>query len=179
MTTTRLRLARRTTLALLLAGALAGLGACQKQEQTSSVQPTEMTRATTCSLDGMTLMDFPGPKGQIHYAHGETDFFCDTFELFSIVLRPEQQKLVTAIYVQDMGQADWNSPVGHWIDAKGAVYVQGSKRRGSMGKTLASFASRADADAFASQEGGTVYRFDQITPAMVDLDGGAIKDSKM
>lgn len=165
------------TLALAFTGA-AVFGGCSKNEQ-ASVQPIEITRDTSCSLDGMTLMDYPGPKAQMQYDRGEPDFFCDTVEMFSIYLKPEQQQRVRAVFVQDMAQADWTNPVGHWIDAKTAFYVAGSKRLGSMGPTLASFAREADAGKFAAKEGGKVYRFDQITPDMVVLDGGVLKDQKM
>lgn len=165
------------TFALALTGA-AVLGGCSKNEP-ASLQPIEISRDTSCSLDGMTLMDYPGPKAQMQYDHGEPDFFCDTVEMFSIYLKPEQQQRVRAVFVQDMAQADWNNPVGHWIDAKTAFYVAGSKRLGSMGPTLASFASEADAGKFAAKEGGKVYRFEQITPDMVVLDGGVLKDQKM
>lgn len=165
------------TLALALTGA-AVLGGCSKNEP-ASLQPIEISRDTSCSLDGMTLMDYPGSKAQMQYDHGEPDFFCDTVEMFSIYLKPEQQQRVRAVFVQDMAQADWNNPVGHWIDAKTAFYVAGSKRLGSMGPTLASFASEADASKFAVKEGGKVYRFQQITPDMVVLDGGVLKDQKM
>lgn len=161
-------------IALVFAGT-GVLGGCSKSEPVAA-QPIEITRGTTCSLDGMTLMDYPGPKAQIQYDQGKPDFFCDTVEMFSIYLKPEQQKRIRAIFVQDMAKADWNNPVGHWIDARTAFYVAGSKARGSMGPTLASFARESNASAFAAREGGKVYRFEQITPDMVVLDGGVLKD---
>ena len=123
-------------------------------------------------LDGMLLVDFPGPKGQIHYDKGPPDFFCDTFELLVTYLSPEEQKRIRAMFTQDMAKADWNKPVGSWIDARSALYVFGSDMKGSMGPTAASFARREDAEAFARQHGGKVVRFEEITPAMVSLDGG-------
>ncbi|MBL8539063.1 MAG: nitrous oxide reductase accessory protein NosL [Betaproteobacteria bacterium] len=153
------------------------LAACS--EQAATVAPVDITRDTTCALDGMVLADYPGPKGQIHYDRGSPDFFCDTMELISIHLRPEQQKRVVALFVQDMGQADWNEPRGHWIDARGAFYVRGSGRHGSMGPTLASFAREDDAQAFAKRHGGKVLRFNEITIDMVALDGGVIRDERM
>jgi copper chaperone NosL len=170
--------ARRASAAFSLVFALSAaavVGGCAQEEPVAAT-PIEIDRSTTCSLDGMNLMDYPGPKAQIQYDHGGPDFFCDTVEMFSIYLRPEQQRRVRALFVQDMARADWNNPVDHWIDARTAFYVVGSKRRGSMGPTLASFASEADARSFAAREGGKVYRFDQITPDMVVLDGGVMKD---
>ncbi|MBP9714216.1 MAG: nitrous oxide reductase accessory protein NosL [Sterolibacterium sp.] len=157
---------------------LLGLGACGQTEQAPPV-PQEIAQGTSCTLDGMLLADFPGPKAQIHYAQGAPEFFCDTVEMFSIYLRPEQQKKIRALYVQDMGKAVWNTPQGHWIDARTAVYIQGSKLRGSMGPTFVSFADETAARAFIGKNGGKLLRFSEITPEMSALDGGALHDQRM
>ena len=160
----------------ILLGALV-LAACG--EPAKPALPREIAADTACSLDGMILLDFPGPKAQIHYDQGEADFFCDTREMFSILLRPEQKKRVVAVYTQDMAKADWTRPEGQWIDAKTAFYVIGSPRRGSMGPTVPSFAREADARMFAEQYGGKVLPFAEVTIDMVDLSGGASHDEKM
>jgi copper chaperone NosL len=141
--------------------------------------PHEITDSTISVLDGMSLKDYPGPKAQIIYANGQTDFFCDTLGLFSVYLRPEHDNKVRVMYVQDMGTADWQRPLGHWIDAKQAIYVVGSKKLGAMGQTFASFANESDAAKFAKSEGGKLYHFDQITIDMATTDGGVIKDQNM
>jgi len=164
--------------AMLAALLVAALAAC-KPDVSAPSAPLEIAADTYCSLDGMTLADYPGPKAQIHYAQGAPEFFCDTVEMFSLLLQPEQQRTVRAVYVNDMGSTDWEQPAGHWIDARSGFYVVGSRRRGSMGPTIASFASPAAADAFAGEQGGRVYRFDEITLDMVALDGGVIKDRGM
>lgn len=164
--------------ALVLASLLAGLTACQDDEA-ARTDPLEIKQDTACALDGMLLADYPGAKAQIHYAAGEPEFFCDTLEMFSIYLNPEQQKRVAALYVQDMAEADWQAPKGHWIDATKAFYVQGSSHQGSMGPTLVSFGQRAKAEAFAKQYGGKVLAFAEVKPDMVRLDGGALHDSHM
>lgn len=165
---------RHLVLLTVITGLVLG---CSKKDE--AIAPIEMDRTTSCSLDGMILMDYPGPKAQIHYDNGDTDFFCDTMEMFSIYLRPEQKKRIAAIYTQDMGKAPWEHPVDDWIDAKTAYYVYGSKKLGSMGPTLAAFARTEDAEKFASQFGGKVLRFDQVTIDMVTLDGGAQHDERM
>ena len=157
------------------------LAACgEKAGEAPPLAPVEIDRATSCELDGMLLADYPGPKAQIHYAgQDKPAFFCDTVELFNTLLAGEQVRAVRAVYVQNMGQADWNEPKGHWIDAKAAVYVLGSKRHGSMGPTIASFAQQADATKFAGEYGGKVLRFADIQRDMVDLSGGALHDTRM
>lgn len=165
---------------LLAAFAAATLAGCDRAQTSTAVAPVEITQGTSCALDGMLLVDYPGPKAQIHYAgQPAPDFFCDTVEMFNIYLQPEQARVVRALYVQDMGKADWDQPQGNWIDAKNAFFVHGSKRRGSMGATIASFALEADAAKFAAEYGGKVYRFAEVTPDMVILDGGALHDSTM
>lgn len=171
---------RRKALAALAAvlGAPWLPAACGRSEK-AAAGPREPTRETSCALDGMILLDYPGPKAQIHYDQGEPDFFCDTLEMFSIYLRPEQKRRVVGIFTQDMGRADWNDPRGHWIDAKSAYYVAGSRKAGSMGPTIAPFARREDAEAFAGQHGGKVFRFGEVTYEMVRLDGGVLRDERM
>lgn len=170
------------TLATL--GTLTGVatlsGCGQPDSSAKMLAPLEIDRATSCELDGMLLTDYPGPKAQVHFVgQDKPSFFCDTVELFSTLLAGEQVRAARAVYVQDMGQADWNAPQGHWIDAKTALFVVGSKRHGSMGPTIGSFAKEADAQKFATEYGGKVLRFTEITPAMVDLSGGALHDTRM
>ncbi len=115
----------------------------QEREKAASTAPVEITRSTSCELDGMLLMDYPGPKGQIHYAGMDQPlFYCDTMEVLNTLLVPEQVRKVNAVYVQDMGKTDWDNPQGAWIDARTAIFVHGSKRKGSMGPTLPASARR-------------------------------------
>lgn len=156
---------------------LISLSGCGDSGQVAT--PREITQETACALDGMLLIDYPGPKAQIHYDQGAPDFFCDTVEMFANYTRPEQQRRITGIFTQDMGKADWSKPLGHWIDAKKAFYVAHSRRTGSMGPTLGAFANEQDAQTFIKEHGGEVLRFDQVTPEMTTLDGGVLQDERM
>ncbi|HEY0845269.1 MAG TPA: nitrous oxide reductase accessory protein NosL [Noviherbaspirillum sp.] len=170
----RLRSVRRPALLAIVVL----LAACGKE--VAQVAALEPGKDTACALDGMVLVDYPGPKAQMHFAEGAPEFFCDITELFAMVLAPEQKRPVTGIFVQDMGKADWAQPVGHWVDAKAAFYVVGSRKHGSMGPTFGSFANEQDALAFAQKEGGSVKRFEQITIEMVDKHAsGASHDNTM
>jgi copper chaperone NosL len=157
------------------------LGSCSGTGGGGAVPaPREITGGTACSLDGMLLGDYPGPKAQIHYADADRpDYFCDMIELFRTYLKPERVRTVRALYVQDMGTAEWDRPRGNWTDARAAHFVVGSRRTGSMGRTIASFAQKADADRFAVEFGGRVVRFDDVKPEDAVLDGGALHDSTM
>ncbi|MFZ6749003.1 nitrous oxide reductase accessory protein NosL [Undibacterium sp. Ren11W] len=167
-----------STVSLALFGsALAG---CGQSTAGKTLTPVEIDPRTTCDLDGMLLADYAGPKAQIFYTgHDTPTFFCDTVELFHTLLAPEQVKAIAAVYVQDMGKADWEQPRANWFDAKTGFYVLGSKRHGSMGPTIASFAQEADAKKFAAEWGGKLLRYAEIKADMVDLSGGALHDTRM
>jgi copper chaperone NosL len=171
---------RRHFLLAACAAPLAPLLGCGNAESNTVLAPVEIDPATTCDLDGMLLADYPGPKAQIHYVGTAAPvFFCDTVEMFAALLRPEQVRAVRGAFVQDMGRADWNQPRGHWFDAKAGFYVTGSKRHGSMGPTIASFAAEPDARKFVAEFGGKVLRYAEVKPGMADLGGGAVHDTKM
>ena len=161
--------------------ALAALSACgRSDERAAAPVPLEVDADTSCTLDGMLLADYPGPKGQMQYASApKLEWYCDTIELLAVLQRPEQARVPSAAWVQDMAKADWERPTGHWIDARSAFYVFGSRKKGSMGATAASFATAADAQAFVAANGGKVVPFAEVTPAMVDLSGGALHDTRM
>lgn len=153
---------------------------CGQSGAAASSAPAEIDAQASCSLDGMLLADYPGPKGQIRYdGVAEVQWFCDSVELLSVLLAPEQVRAVQSAHVQDMALADWDQPRGHWIDARQALYVLGSKRHGSMGPTAASFATESAAQTFVQQHGGRLLRYAELQPGMVDLSGGALHDTRM
>ncbi len=172
-------LTRRQGLLLGMAGLGSLLQACGREEA-GPPSAVDIVAGLSCDLDGMLLADYPGPKGQIHYAgDSQPHWFCDTVELFNVLLKPEQQRAVRVAYTQDMARADWEIPRGHWFDVRQGFYVLGSKRQGSMGPTIASFREQAAAQAFAQAFGGKVLAYAELKPEMVDLSGGAQQDSRM
>lgn len=157
---------KRAALALAAAALLA---ACGKAAVNALAQ--EPTAETACALDGMVLKDFPGSKAQVQFVEGKADYYCDLMELFAMLLAPENKRQVAGVFVQDIGKTDWAKPEGHWILAKDALYVVGSKKQGSMGPTFGAFSNAQDAAAFVQKEGGKVLPFDQITAAILDTRG--------
>ena len=142
--------------------------------------PAEISAQASCSLDGMLLADYPGPKGQIRYdGVAEVQWFCDSVELLSVLIAPAQVRAVVSAHVQGMALADWDEPRGHWMEAREALCVLGRTRYGSMGPTAASFATEAAAQAFVQQHGGRLLRYADLKPDMVDLSGGALHDTRM
>lgn len=177
---TRRRLLCRCGAAMAALGTL-GLAACSREGAGAApAVAADFGADASCALDGMVLAEYPGPKGQLLLAgQPQPEWYCDTLEILNALLRPEQVRTLRGAWVQDMARADWERPRGHWIDARQAQYVLGSRRRGSMGVTAAPFADDAAAQAFREQHGGRVLAFADIRAEMVDLSGGALHDTRM
>ncbi len=178
-------ISRRRLLCRCGAGAAAfaawSLGGCSREgSDQAAAAAVDFGADASCTLDGMLLADYPGPKGQLLVAgQAEREWYCDTLEVLNVLVRPEQVRKLRGAWVQDMARADWEQPRGHWIAARSAHYVLGSRRKGSMGATAAPFADAAAAQAFQAKHGGRVLAFGDIRPEMVDLSGGALHDTKM
>lgn len=155
--------------------ALLLLAACGNAARTLAA--SEPADDAVCALDGMSLKDYPGPKAQIVSRDGKTDYFCNLSELFEVLLG--EGTAHGASFVQDMGQADWEKPRGHWVEARSAYYVLDSRAQGAMGPAIGAFARQEDAQAFAAREGGRVLAFSQIRPGMLKLGTHAAHDDSM
>lgn len=150
---------------------LLGLGACstENEQQRMLHQAVAIESADECHLCGMLISNFAGPKGEL-FRKGVTEEagnvvkkFCSTRDMFSFYLDPENKRNVTSILVHDMSKAPWDAPNdGYFVDARQAWFVIDSAKKGAMGKTLASFSLKADADAFAVEFGGKVLDFNSI-----------------
>lgn len=153
----------RTLPALLL---LAMVFACSPEGEVQhdhGAAGINIADTTECALDGMILANYPGPKAQIHYRGGkETDFFCETKEMFYVYLEPGRKAEITGLFVQETAGIKWEKPEDNWLPAKDLIYVVGSSLKGSMGPTFAPFKQRADADAFVKEYGGEIKNFDEI-----------------
>ena len=150
---------------------VAVVGCSEQSEQQQVIhQAVAIESADECHLCGMLISNFSGPKAElfrkgITQADGEqVKKFCSTRDMFSFYLDPENKRNVTTILVHDMSKAPWDAPNdGYFIDARQAWYVVGSSKMGAMGKTLASFSAKTDADAFATEFGGSVIDFSAVS----------------
>ena len=147
------------------------LAACNNS-QTDSVayDPVQFENADECHVCGMAITRFDGPKGQAFESRSKTARkFCSTLDLIVWYLQPENTPNVKEIYVHDMGRSPWEKPDdNHLISARDAMYVIGSDRHGSMGKTLASFLKVTDAAKFAEQHGGNLVAFNGLTLELIN-----------
>lgn len=115
-----------------------------------------------CHICGMVITDFPGPKGAA-LAQGEVKKFCSVAEMMGWWLQEENQTAHPKLYVHDMAKGSWSKPDdAALIDATQAHYVVGSRMKGAMGATIASFSTAQDASQFAAEQGGTVMGFQEI-----------------
>lgn len=156
------------TMALALALALlSGCGSSSAPAQHAvDIHPDD-----TCAVCGMYLDGSPGPRAQAWVTgRARPLMFDSTRDFFAYVLQPENQADLQELFVQDSARIDWRQPAHaaiSFIDARRAFYVAWQPLPGSMGPTLAPFATRAAAAAFVREHGGAVLGFGEITPALV------------
>ena len=157
---------RRALIVLALA-VLAGCGGSPAPAQRAvDTHPDD-----ACAVCGMYLDGSPGPRAEAWVSgRAKPLMFDSTRDFFAYVLQPENQASLQELFVQDSARIDWQQPAhaaASFIDARTAFYVAWQLLPGSMGPTLAPFASRTAAEAFKIEHGGAVLGFSEITPALV------------
>ncbi|KPP98780.1 nitrous oxide reductase accessory protein NosL [Marinobacter sp. HL-58] len=166
--------------AALMAVFLTGCSGSEEQT-TEKPDPVHIESGDECHVCGMVILGFPGPKGEaITVREQEVRKFCSTRDMFSWALQPENAKRDHTLYVHDMAQTDWEHPEDTaLIDAREAFFVVGSERTGAMGPTLASFAEETSAKDFASEFGGDVVQFKDVTMQHLTAEQGHDTDMGM
>lgn len=141
-----------------------------------------------CDVCGMVVANHPGPNGQSYWrGHEPADhpapfrfdslkqcFFPHYFE------RRDRGWTAAALYVTDYSAVDYSVTEGagsrhvsshteasSFAPARDLSYVVESGVGGAMGPDLVPFSDAGDADSFASEYGGEVVSFDDVTPALV------------
>jgi len=150
--------------AFILALLLLALPACGKNEQASAPPPKAISADSIAEFCNMALSEHSGPKGQIFVSkRAEPYWFASVRDTFAFVMLPEEPKDIVAIYVSDMGKAkSWEQP-DVWTEARKAVFVIGSRKRGGMGEDEAvPFSDEATAQAFIAANGGHIVHFDDM-----------------
>ena len=141
------------------------LASCGESKQQQMIhQAVKIESSDECHLCGMMIGEFGGPKGEIYRKEGgSVKKFCSTRDMLSYYLDPENKRNVSQLFVHDMSKMPWGKTNdSYFIDAKKAWFVSDSSKIGAMGKTLASFSKKIDAQAFSKEFGGKVLSFEQI-----------------
>ena len=158
----------RRTLLLLLSGLpLVGLSGCggSRGDSAANCSPRPFAADESCAVCGMTIVEYPGPKGQVCVDDGNRSVgFCSTSDLFAWVLQPENATRIRQAYVHDLMQTEWERPDDSaLIVARKAHFVIGDPRMASMGPALVPFGERDAAKAHADElEEGRVLTYEDI-----------------
>lgn len=166
---------------ILVLIALAVVAGCREDEPLPL--PVALTAESVGHYCQMELLEHPGPKAQVHL-EGMPDplFFSQVRDALAYQRMPEQDGMIRALYVNDMGRAEsWDDPgATNWVLAADAVYVVGADVTGGMGAPeIVPFADPARAAEFAALHGGVVMAMEDISdeavfaPVEAAGDGGA------
>ena len=138
---------------------------CSETELVETPPPQELSLDAVGYFCQMTVVEHTGPKGQVILADREEPlWFVSVRDTIVFTTLPGEPKNISAIYVTDMGRADWDNPQpGTWLDAHQAWYVVNSDRTGGMGAPeIVPFGTKEDAERFTSRHGGAIVAFDAI-----------------
>ena len=154
------------------------LAACEKAPPPPPPGPVaEVPGDVVGHFCGMYLSEHEGPKGQAHLSSRDTPlWFTSVSQTIAFLRLPDEPGDVTAVYVNDMGQAEnWDQPESDtWISLRDAWLVLNSDQRGGMNEDEAvPFGDEATARAFAEEHGGQVVRLDEVPDAYVMGSGEA------
>ena len=142
------------------------LAACAEAPPPEPPPPLNLTGDEIGHYCNMIVVNHDGPKGQVFVQGRDAPYwFTSVLDTFMFTRLPDQPNQPTAIYVTDLGQAQWDQPEPDtWIDAEQALYVVGSDRKGGMGAPeLAPFSQRPAAEAFVAEHGGQILAYEEIT----------------
>jgi copper chaperone NosL len=144
---------KQTVISLLILGLiLAALAGCNPKSK--SPQPPEIHYGQeTCSACGMVIDD-PRFAAATLLENGEYLKFDDAGEMLAY-FKKHPQTQVAAWFVHDY-------PSQSWMRGEEAFFVQSTSLQTPMGSRVATFASRAEAEAFAVERDGEVFSLDQI-----------------
>ncbi|GLU34243.1 nitrous oxide reductase accessory protein NosL [Trinickia caryophylli] len=163
-------LVRPVALVAALAAALV-MAACGTRTVEDHRPPVEIKDTDTCAVCGMYVKGSTGPRAEAYAGDAPQPLkFESTRDLLAYAVQPDLAAQLGAVYVQDTARIDWQNPGGSpasFTDARTAFYVAWQPLPGGMGPTFASFAKRADAEAFVAAHGGQIMSFGEITPELV------------
>lgn len=149
--------------------------------------PIALTGNKQCDVCGMIIEQHPGPVGQLFYAnnapegHDNPAWFCSAWETFAYNFDRESEGwTLSGGYLTDYSSVEYelyDDGGSTFITAhlepesfgrmNELYYVAGTDIKGAMGNDLIPFSDEADADSFAEEHGGTVYRENDISRDLI------------
>ncbi len=123
----------------------------------------------------MSITNHSASKAQLFLKKKQDEplWFSTIRDLFIYINSPEEDQRISAVYVNDMGQASWDNPEsGTWIDAYKAYYVIDSNRRNGMGgASVVPFSSIENANKFINSYGGEIKSFKDVPESYIFSTG--------
>lgn len=138
--------------------------------------PVNLLSEHVCSNDGMTIVDYKGPKAQIIWEDGSISFYCEVRESFFVWLDPIKRKKIKSFFVQDFSFIKWGSYLSNWVDASVVFYVIDSSKYGAMGVSYVPFTDIICAELFFTKYGGVIVNFNDITIDILEKSNEILQD---
>ena len=178
---------RRSVLAGASAMAAASVAGCLGGDG-SAPPAVAVAGAAACDECGMVISNHPGPNGEIYWedtapeSHDAPFWFDSLKQCFfpHYFEGDDAGQSLSAAYVTDYSAVDYSvnaqggtsyvtshTDADAFADATELEYVVESDVEGAMGPDFVPFSDSNDAEAFASEYGGSVVAFDEVSPTLV------------
>jgi copper chaperone NosL len=143
--------------------------------QVAVKEPMEIAENVSCGKCGMYPANYPRWHTQIIFKDDVMTAFDGCKCMFNFLFAIEKfDKIHSRNDVAVAWVKDFDS--GKWLNAEDAYYVVGSDMMGPMGKELIPFADQAAAMKFNQEQGGTMMKYAEITPEVLEtLEMGSMK----
>ena len=138
--------------------------------------PINISNKNICANDGMTIIEYKGPKAQIIWKDGSISFYCEVREAFFEWTNFIKRKRIKKFYVQDFSFIKWGSYTNNWVEACKVVYVIDSIKYGAMGISYVPFTDIIYANLFVDKYQGIIINFDDIIIDVLDKSNEFFKD---
>ncbi len=140
---------------------------------TGITAPVKPSMDAKCPVCGMMPAKYPEWQAQVVLKNGERYHFDSPRDMFRFVLglnsKNEPRKWIDSSEIAALFVTDYST--AQYIDATRAYYVKDSEVRGPMGRDLVPFAKKEEASNFASQHGGEVLAYKEVTVEVIKTLG--------
>ncbi|WP_227131186.1 nitrous oxide reductase accessory protein NosL [Halorubellus salinus] len=179
---------RRRVLAGASAVAAASVAGCLGGNGGTTPAAIAISDAAACDECGMVISKHPGPNGEIYWEDvapegRDAPFWFDSLKqcFFPHYFEGRDAgRSLDAAYVTDYSAVEYSvntqegatyitshTDADSLADATTLSYVVESDVQGAMGPDFVPFSDDADAESFATEYGGSVVGFDEISPTLV------------
>lgn len=149
----------RIAAVVLLLVVAVGCGKSDSKAVGPDLDPAPLEHHHECAACGMIVAEQSSARAQVVHGDGTRAYFCSIGDMLAYLAAPSPHGKIVGSWVEAMDPtkdpSEFSTDKLPWIPATSASYVIGIDKPRVMGKPVAVYERRADADAAAAKYKGT------------------------